>query len=95
MIVSMMQLVIELPDLLSIKEKRRIVKSLKDRVRVKFHVSIAEVDLQDSLSFSQIGAALVSNSKEFGEKVMNKILSFVEDNVPGRVHDVAIRTEQY
>jgi uncharacterized protein len=95
MIVSMMQLVIELPDLLSIKEKRRIVKSLKDRVRVKFHVSIAEVDLQDSLSFSQIGAALVSNSKEFGEKVMYKILSFVEDNVPGRVHDVAIRTEQY
>lgn len=95
MIVSMMQLVIELPDLLSIKEKRRIVKSLKDRVRVKFHVSIAEVDLQDSLSFSQIGAALVSNSKEYGEKVMNKILSFVEDNVPGRVHDVAIRTEQY
>ncbi|MFP4432725.1 MAG: DUF503 domain-containing protein [Spirochaetaceae bacterium] len=91
----MMQLVIELPDLLSIKEKRRIVKSLKDRVRVKFHVSIAEVDLQDSLSFSQIGTALVSNSKEYGEKVMNKILSFVEDNVPGRVHDVAIRTEQY
>lgn len=91
----MMQLVIELPDLLSIKEKRRIVKSLKDRVRIKFHVSIAEVDLQDSLSFTQIGTALVSNSKDHGEKVMNKILTFVEDNVPGRVHDVAILTEKY
>ena len=91
----MMQLVIELPDLLSIKEKRRIVKSLKDRVRLKFHVSIAEVDLQDSLSFTQIGTALVSNSKDHGEKVMNKILTFVEDNVPGRVDDVAILTEKY
>ncbi len=91
----MMQLVIELPDIDSIKEKRRIVKSLKDRIRVKFQVSVAEVDLQDSLSFSQIGMALVSNSKDHGEKVMNKILAFAEDNVPGRVHDVAILTESY
>ena len=95
MFVSMMQLVIELPDLTSIKEKRQVVKSMKDRVRVKFHVSIAEVDLQDSLSFSQIGAALVSNSKSHGERVLNKVLSFVEDTVPGRVHDVSILTEHY
>lgn len=95
MVVSMMQLVIELPDLLSIKEKRRIVKSLKDRVRVKFRVSVAEVDLHNSLTFTQIGAAIVTNSKEHGEQVMNKILTFVEDNAPGRVHDVAILTEKY
>jgi uncharacterized protein YlxP (DUF503 family) len=91
----MIQLIIELPDIDSIKAKRRIVHSLRDRLRTRFRVSAAEVDLQDALSFTQIGCALVSNSKQFGETVMQKILSFCEDEVPGRIQDVQITSEQY
>ena len=91
----MIQLIIELPDIESIKEKRRIISSLKDRLQKKFKLSVAEVDLQDSLSFSQIGAALVSNSQKFGESVLQKALLFVENEVPGRLQDVQILSEYY
>lgn len=89
----MIQLIVELPDVSNIKEKRKIVKSLKERLRVKYHISAAEVDLLDSLSFAQIGGAMVSNSRIFGEGVMQKVLRFVEDEVPGRLQDVKITSE--
>jgi uncharacterized protein YlxP (DUF503 family) len=95
MIISMIQLIIELPDIDSIKANRRIVHSLRDKLRTRFRVSAAEVDLQDSLKFTQIGCALVSNSRQFGETVMQKILGFCEDEVPGRIQDVQITSEQY
>jgi uncharacterized protein YlxP (DUF503 family) len=94
-VVSLIRLIIELPPLGSIKEKRRIVKSLIDRVRVKFRVSIAEVDLHESLTFAEIGAAFVSNSRRLGESVMNKVLGYVEDNCEGRVSDASIMSERY
>ena len=95
MVVSMIQLIIEIPGIVSIKEKRRIVLSVKDKLRVKFKLSVAEVDLQESLSFTQIGAAYVSNSKEFGEKVLNKALFFIEETFPVRIQDVQIYSELY
>jgi uncharacterized protein YlxP (DUF503 family) len=95
MIVSMIQIIFEIPDVQSIKEKRRIILSMKDKIRRRFQMSVAEVDLQDSLSFAQIGGALVSNSKVHGESVMNKVLAFVEDEVPVRIHDVKIHSEEF
>jgi hypothetical protein len=95
MVVSMIQIIIELPEIGSIKEKRRIVHSLRDKMRRKFRISAAEVDLQDSLGFTQIGGALVSNSRQFGETVMQKILLFVENEAPGRIQDVQIKSEFY
>jgi len=95
MTVSLIQLLIELPDIGSIKDKRRIVHSLRDRLRTRFRVSAAEVDLLDSIRYTQIGCALVSNSKQFGETVMQKILAYCEDEAPGRIQDVQIFSQQY
>jgi uncharacterized protein YlxP (DUF503 family) len=58
-------------------------------------MSAAEVDLQDSLSFAQIGGALVSNSREFGEKVMNKAFEMIEREVPVRIQDMSIHSEEF
>ncbi len=91
----MIQVIIELPEMVSIKEKRRLVVSIKDRIHKKYKLSVAEVDLQDSRSFTQIGGAYVSNSKQLGEKVMNKVLLFLEDTVPGRIQDVQIYSETF
>jgi uncharacterized protein YlxP (DUF503 family) len=67
----------------------------KERLRLKFRVSCAKVDLQDSLGYAQLGAAMVSNSKEFGEKVMQKALSFVEGNLALKVYDAQIHSEDF
>jgi uncharacterized protein len=95
MVVSMIQFRIALPPLESIKDKRRIVSSLKEKLANKFHISVAEVDLQDSLHTAQLGAALVSNSASFGESVMRKVLAYVELNPEGVLEDAEIFSETY
>ncbi len=95
MVVSMIQFRIALPPMESIKEKRRIVVSLKEKLANRFHVSAAEVDLQDSVRYAHIGAALVSNSKSFGESVMHKVLAFVEKNCEGELQDAEVFSEIY
>jgi uncharacterized protein YlxP (DUF503 family) len=95
MIVSMIQIIFEIPDVDSIKAKRQIIRSVKDKLQRRFHMSAAEVDLQDSLSFAQIGGALVSNSKTFGETVMQKAFEVIEKETPVRIQDVKIHSEEF
>ena len=95
MIVSMIQLIVEIPDAGSLKEKRRVIHSIRDKLQRRFHMSAAEVDLNDSLSFGQIGGALVSNSKVFGESVMHKALLMIENEIPVRIQDISIHSEEF
>jgi uncharacterized protein YlxP (DUF503 family) len=95
MIVSMIQLIFEIPDVDTIKEKRRIIRSLREKLQRRFHMSAAEVDLQDSLSFAQIGGALVSNSRSFGESVMHKAFEMIENETPVRIQDMSIYSEEF
>jgi len=95
MIVSMIQIIFEIPDVVNIKEKRRVIKSVLDKMRQRFHMTAAEVDLQDSLSFAQIAGALVSNSKVFGEKVLQKAFNLIENETPVRIQDMKIYSEEF
>jgi len=95
LVVSILHYTIDLPGLTSLKEKRQILRSLKDRLQRKFKLSVAEVDLQDSLKFAQIGCAVISNSRQHGESVLHKALDFSEIMVPGRIRDTEIFSEIY
>ena len=95
MIVSMIQFIFEIPDVTSIKEKRKIIRSVKDKLHRRFRISAAEVDLQDSLSFGQIGGALVSNSRAFGESVLHKAFEMIEREIPVRIQDMTIHSEEF
>jgi uncharacterized protein YlxP (DUF503 family) len=91
----MIQILFEIPDADTIKEKRRIIRSVKEKLQHRFHMSVAEVDLQDSLSFAQIGGALVSNSKSFGESVLYKAFKMIEQDIPVRIQDMHIYSEEF
>ncbi|HZS53518.1 MAG TPA: DUF503 domain-containing protein [Bryobacteraceae bacterium] len=54
----------------SLKEKRHVVKSLKDRLRERFNVSVAEIDFLDSWQNSIIAAVTVSNDRVRAEQVL-------------------------
>ena len=95
MIVSMMQIIFEIPDIDSIKEKRRVIKSIVDKMRRRFRLSAAEIDLHDSLSFSQIAGALVSNSKSHGEAVLQKAFAMIEKETSVRIQDMKIHSEEF
>jgi uncharacterized protein YlxP (DUF503 family) len=94
-VISVLHFILDLPDVGSIKDKRQVVQSVKSKLQNRFKISVAEVDLQDSMRFSQIGAAVVSNSKQFGESVLHKVLAFAEGQVPGRIRDTSIFSEHY
>ena len=91
----MIQLIFEIPGVESIKDKRKIIRSIRDKLLRRFHMSVAEVDLQDSLTFAQIGGALVSNSRTFGETVMNKAFQMIENELPVRIQDMSIHSEEF
>ena len=57
----------------SLKEKRHVVKSLKDRLRERFNVSVAEIDFLDSWQSSVIAAVTVSRDRVHAEQVLQAV----------------------
>ena len=62
----------------SLKEKRRIIKSITDRVRHKYKISAAEVDYLDSLDRGSLGFGVVSNNRQHAETVLQKVLNQID-----------------
>ncbi len=73
----------------SLKEKRRVVRSLIERTRHRFNASVAEVDYQDIWQMAAIGVTCVSNSSQHAESMIQEVLSYLERNVRfGSVIDI-------
>jgi uncharacterized protein YlxP (DUF503 family) len=79
MLVGIVVFELHIEDAQSLKEKRMVVRSLKDRLRNKFPVSIAEVGLNDLHQRARIGLAVVSNDAAFIEKQLDAVERFVEE----------------
>lgn len=57
----------------SLKEKRQVVRSLKDRLRSKFNVATAEIDHQDSWQDAVIGVVTLSGSRSQVEEILQRV----------------------
>lgn len=66
----------------SLKEKRQIVTSIKEKLKQKFNISIIESDYQDTWQKIQLAIAMVSNSKAIIEKVFDQVEDFIYLNYP-------------
>ena len=64
----------------SLKEKRMVVKSIIEKTRNRFNVSIAEIDCQDSHREIVIGIVCVSNEVRHATSIINHVLHFIERN---------------
>lgn len=71
----------------SLKEKRMVLRRIKDRVRNKFNCGIAEVGDQDLWQSAELGFAVVSNELGFTQAVVQKILQFIEDLAVCKIAD--------
>jgi uncharacterized protein YlxP (DUF503 family) len=78
---------LHLPGCRGLKEKRMIVRSLKSRIRNDFEVSVAEVDGQDLLQRARLGVGVVGPDQEPLDALLQRILSFVENNLDGEILD--------
>ena len=78
MIVGVLQLELSIGDAMSLKDKRRVIKSLKDRIAHGHNVSIAEVGALDEHRRSILGVAMVANEKSYVEGALSKLVDFVK-----------------
>ena len=68
---------LRLPENLSLKGKRRVLKSIISRVEGKFTVSIAEVDNNDRWQLATLGISCVSNDKRHANEILSKVVDFI------------------
>ncbi len=88
--VGVLQVEIAIPDAMSLKDKRRVVKSLKDRIAHGHNVSIAEVGALDEHRRSIVAIAMVSNDKRYVEGALSKLVDFVRTVPQASVIDYQI-----
>jgi uncharacterized protein len=73
--VGVMRLVLEIPGARSLKDKRQVVRSFKERVKSRLSVSIAEVDHHDNLKLATFGVAVVSGDAAVCEELLGRVTS--------------------
>jgi len=83
MIIGTCEIDLFIPDSRSLKGKRFILKSLKDRIHHRFNVSVAEVDGHDLWQRGTLGIAVVSTGAQHADQVLSEVVNFVERD--GRV----------
>jgi len=77
MTIGVLQLELSVTDAMSLKDKRRVILSIKDRIRHIHNVSIAEVGALDEHRRSILGIAMVANDKRYVEGGLSKLVDFV------------------
>lgn len=71
----------------SLKEKRAILRSLKDRLRVRHNVSVAETEYQDTWQRAELSAVVVSSDRRLAQSVLNRVDALVASDARVRIID--------
>jgi uncharacterized protein len=85
MVIGLSQWELHLPGCGSLKEKRSVMKSLKDRLHRQFNVSVAETDFQDLLQRAELSACVVSTERRHADSVLSSADQLVEAEHQARI----------
>ena len=89
------KIVLVIPFSNSLKDKRRVVKALKDRIWSKFRASIAEIDEHNTIQTAVLGIACVSKDKYILDTMINKIIDLIDTTYPGVLCNYEHTVENY
>ncbi len=78
--IGVCRLMIHVPDASSLKEKRQVSRSLTDRIKNRFNVSVAEVEDNELRQRLTLGISCVSNDSAHANEIISKVVSFVESS---------------
>jgi uncharacterized protein YlxP (DUF503 family) len=90
--VGVLTLEIHLPYAHSLKEKRAVLLKMRDRLRARFNVAVAELDHQDVWQTATLGVVSISDSQILLEAVFRKVLAEAENTLGD---DVANHTVEF
>ncbi|HHT47135.1 MAG TPA: DUF503 domain-containing protein [Firmicutes bacterium] len=88
MFVGICKLELHLMEGNSLKEKRQVIRSIIERLKNRFNISIAEVGDLDVIRRSSIGFTVVSNEKTYIERLMGKVINFIDSDVRVQIIDI-------
>ena len=78
---------LRIPESQSLKAKRRVIKSLVNRLKNRFNVAVAEVEALEAHQFAVLAAVSVSNDAAHLHKIISHVITFVETNVDAELVD--------
>ena len=90
MVVGTLKIILHLHDNRSLKGKRKIVKSMVEKVKHKFKVSIAEVGSNDKWQKIELGVSAVGNDRRHIDASLNNILVFLDSLYLAEIVDSSI-----
>lgn len=91
MVVGVLTMELFIGGVNSLKDKRRVLKSMLDKLKGRFNVSVAEVGKQDAWQFSTVGISCVSNASAHAHQTLAAVVRYVE--TLGTVEILDVRTE--
>ena len=77
MIIGVLHIELFIPESGSLKTKRFAIKSIKDRLRKRFNVSVAEIENSDKWQRASLGIATVSNEQKHVEKILDNVMNLI------------------
>ena len=90
MVVAIARITLYLPENHSLKGKRKVVKSLIEKVRHRFPIAIAEVEDHELWQQAKLGLALIGNDSQILDASLNKIMNYMEAQHPAQIIDSKI-----
>ncbi|HEY3743258.1 MAG TPA: DUF503 domain-containing protein [Bryobacteraceae bacterium] len=81
--IGALTLELRIEDAHSLKDKRHVVRGLKDRLRHKFNVSVAEIGSQDLWQHAVIAIVAVASDREYAEQLLNAVEKEAENFLGG------------
>jgi uncharacterized protein YlxP (DUF503 family) len=90
MVVGLANIDIHIPESGSLKSKRHVLKSIKERIKNRFNVSIAEVGHNDLWQRTTLGVSIVANDKKFANQVLSKVVEHLHKENGLQIMDYSI-----
>jgi uncharacterized protein YlxP (DUF503 family) len=91
MVIGTLQVDLSIPGAASLKDKRMVLRSLKDRIHRQFNVSIAELDDHDQWQSAILGIVVVSNDNAHANEMLSKVVDFIQQNRDSVLDDYQLR----
>lgn len=90
MIVGVLRFTLRIPEVGSLKDRRRAVKSLVERARRRYNVAVAEVGDGEAWTRAELAVACVSGSARHADQVLQEVLRWLERETAGQIEDVEL-----
>ena len=87
MTIGTLEIVLLIRESHSLKSRRRVVKSLTDRIRSRFNVSVADIGNQNVWQKVVLGVAVVANDGRYVNQVLTKVLNLVSSDLRAEIID--------